>query len=219
MTEKPNDQDAQNSCAAEIFSIPQEEGLPCTYCADEHPQTEQQPAEQPTTKKPRRRKAPSEAPPPKKKGNWFSQLSFPWKIVATVCALLSALGLGKCCADMPKQSPGTGCSQSTNTPSPDGAMTVAQADQKGNFAGHTTYQYETVNGVKQLVSAKRVNLDGKLTASLSITRDSSGAACLVQMATYDNDGKVIDLYSNAFMPNSVVLEKEFDLWIYFGQLN
>ncbi|MBX9769922.1 MAG: hypothetical protein K2X29_01040 [Candidatus Obscuribacterales bacterium] len=225
MTENPNDQEPQleqNACAAEVLSIPQEEGEPCTYCADEHPQPKLA-AEKPKdkanrkSKRPRTRKQPTEAPP-KKKGNWFSELSIPWKLVAAACALLASLGLGKCCVDLPKAPSGANCPHQITAPVA-GAITVSQADAAGCFNGRTTYQYETVNGIKQLLSAKHFTDSGKLAASLTFTRDASGASCLIQLAIYDNEDKVSELYSDTKLPDSSVLNKQFDLWSQFGQLN
>jgi hypothetical protein len=210
--EKPQD---EQSCAAETLSIPQDEGEPCFYCADEHPQLK----EEPKAKKPKRPKTrkPTETPAPKKK-NWFSRLSPPWKIATIACGLLTILGLGKFYADLPQPPTAPNCSHQIVVPA-DGDITVAQADSKGNFSGRTTYQYQLVNGIKQLISAKRFSADGKLAAALTFTRDASGDSCLVQMATYDSDGKVSNLYSDTKLPDSQLLIETFDLWIYLGQLN
>ncbi|MBX9878146.1 MAG: hypothetical protein K2Y22_06765 [Candidatus Obscuribacterales bacterium] len=219
MTEKPNDQDAQsqeNSCAAEILDIPQDVGEPCFYCADEHPQ--QQAVNQPKkrdSKKPKTKK-PVELPP-QKKGNWFSQLSFPWKLLAVICGLASVFGLGHYFTDLPKPSPAA-CAHQIVAPN-DGAITVAQADSSGKFTRRTTYQYEVVSGVKQLVSAKTYTNEGKPTATLTFTRDASGDSCLIQLAIYDVDGKVSQLYSDTKLPDSQLLIDNFDLWVQFGQLN
>ncbi len=219
MTDKPNDQDAQsqeNTCAAETLDIPQDVGEPCFYCANEHPQQQAvKQSKKRDSKKPKTKK-PTEAPPVKK-GNWFNQLSFPWKLLAVICGLASVFGLNKFYTDMPKSSP-TACTHQITAPN-DGAITVAQADGSGKFAGRTTYQYQMVNGVKQLVSAKRYTNEGKLTAALAFTRDASGDSCLVQLAIYDNDGKVSQLYSDTKLPDSQILIDNFDLWTYFGQLN
>jgi len=219
MTEQPKEpQREENTCAAEILSIPQDEGEPCTYCAEEHPQ----PKDEPKPRKSRRRRTPRQPTdvPPKKKRNWFSELSFPWKIVTTVCALLASLGLGKCCANLPQPpSPGSSsCSQQIEKPA-EGAVIVSQADPSGCFRGRTTYQYQTVDGIKQLISAKHYSNDGKLTAALTFTRNTDGKSCLIQLAIYDNEGKVSKLYSGAQLPDSTVLDGQFDLWTQFGQLN
>lgn len=224
MTENPNDHQQDPSekgtCAAEILSLPQTDGEPCNYCADEHPELEEKALAQKAKEKrrSRKRKAPIQTPP-RKKGNWFSELSVPWKIVTMVCALLASLGLGKCCADLPKPPSGADCSHTTPAPLQDGALIVGQADEAGNFHGRTRYAYQNINGVRQLVSVKRFSQNGKLTASLTITRDSAGTSCLVQMATFDAQGKAAQMYSDTHLPDSVLLEKEFDFWTYFGQLN
>lgn len=212
INEPPQD---EQSCAAEVLSIPQDAGEPCYYCADEHPQQQ----EELKSKKPKRPKSrkPTETPPTKKK-NWFSQLSVPWKILTVVCGLFSVLALGKYGADLQQPPSSANCSHQMSAPT-DGAITVAQADSSNRFNGRTTYQYEMVNGIKQLISAKHFTNDGKLTASLTFTRDSSGDSCLVQMATYDSEGKVSNLYSDTKLPNSQLLMETFDLWTYFGQLN
>lgn len=218
MTEKQNEQDAQskeNSCAAEILDIPQDEGEPCFYCADEHPQQQAVKSKKHDSKKPKTKK-PAELPP-QKKGNWLNQLSFPWQLLAVICGLASVFALGKYYTDIPKPS-SAACTHQIVAPN-DGAITVAQADSSGKFSRRTTYQYQVVNGVKQLVSATTYTSDGKPKASLTFTRDASGNSCLIQLALYNTDGEVSQVYSDARLPNSQLLIDNFDLWTQFGQLN